>query len=167
MACSRLSSMTSVMVSRILKWLLSHIRLGRDMERDWARLGSTVEKKFGVGSKQKENQMRRREKENGKKKNLHYPVAAAKDCCMRWPDAHRLDYLASQRSENKGLETGKGFGDFLFSGWKSVFLTLCFWLFLFFCFLSWGTEFVRPCLRFSFYRYPELSLLGLDRLRVE
>lgn len=45
MAGSRFSSTTSVMVSRILEWLLSHVRLERHMVRDWARLGSTVEKK--------------------------------------------------------------------------------------------------------------------------
>lgn len=53
---------------------------------------------------------------------------------MRWPDAHRLDYQASQKGgKNKGLETGKGFGglfvlgqDYATSGWKSVFLSFLF-----------------------------------------
>lgn len=94
---------------------------------------------------------------------------------MRWPDAHRLDYQASQRVENKGLETGKGFGelfvlgqDYVTSGWKKcVFVFFVFSVFSFLPFFHGGTEFARLCLRISSYRYPELSLLGLDRLRVE
>jgi hypothetical protein len=85
---------------------------------------------------------------------------------------------ASQRAEkNKGLETGKVFGglfvlgqDYVTSGWKSVFLSFClffwffFWFFLPFCLSFMGVnEFARLCLRISSYRYPKLSLLGLDR----
>jgi hypothetical protein len=43
-----------------------------------------LRKKFGVGSKEKENRVK--EKKNRKKK-LHYPVAAVLGCCMRWADA--------------------------------------------------------------------------------
>lgn len=112
--------MTSVMVSWTLKWLLSHIRLERDMVRVWARLGSSVEKIFGVGSKEKENRMRRRRRRRRirKKKNLHYPVAAVLGCCcMRWPDAHRLDYQAFQRAEKtRDWKLARYVEDFLLPG---------------------------------------------------
>ncbi|UKZ88444.1 uncharacterized protein TrAFT101_004204 [Trichoderma asperellum] len=78
MACARLPSTTSVMVSRILKWLPSHIRLEKYMVRDWARLGSTVEKKKKLRRWfKREGESDEKKKGKGEKKKFALP------CCSR------------------------------------------------------------------------------------
>lgn len=174
MACARLPSTTSVMVSRILKWLPSHIRLEKYMVRDWARLGSTVEKKKKLRRWfKREGESDEKKKGKGEKKKicttlLQQSLAAALDGLMPrdwttlplkgrktrdWKLARDLGTFCSRaRLCNLGVE-------------KCVFVFfVCLFVYLF---SFMGNRVCKALSRHLFCRYPELSLLGLDRLRIE